>query len=79
MPVNSNSSKQMSREVMGQFVTPQNTAPMPAAAHRAGQNPTRFPNRHQKVAPIKKEGTISPPLKPALRVTAVKRIFSKKA
>ncbi len=64
---------------MGQLVTPQKTAVMPAAVHKSGQNPVRLPNRQPKAAPVKNEGTISPPLNPAPSVTAVKSIFKKKA
>ena len=66
-------------DVMGQFVTPQNTAIMPTAAQREGERPRSCPNRHPNVAPTKKDGTISPPLKPASSVSAVKMIFQKKA
>ena len=69
--------KQINREVMGQFVTPQNTAPIPAAVQRFGANPIKFPNRQPKAAPMKKEGTISPPLYPAAKVTVVKSIFNR--
>ena len=69
------SSNAMSIEVIGQFVTPQNTAIMPTAAQSDGEIPTIPPNRQPKVAHIKNDGTISPPLKPASRVNAVKIIF----
>ena len=62
MPSNPNNSKHIKREVIGQLVTPQNTAPIPTAAHKEGENPIRLPKRHPKDAPIKKDGTISPPL-----------------
>ena len=68
----------MSSEVSGQFVTPQNTEHIPIAAHRDGEKPVSVPNRKPKLAPMKKEGTISPPLYPAPRVKAVNMIFSKK-
>ena len=44
-----------------------------------GSSPKRDPATQPKVEPIKKVGTISPPLNPAPMVTAVKRIFSAKA
>ena len=66
-------------DVRGQLVTPQNTLTIPHAAH----NPTGSPNIGAKklpsVAPTKRVGTISPPLKPAPRVRAVKMIFKRKA
>ena len=65
-------------DVRGQLVTPQNTLTIPHAAH----NPTGSPNIGAKklpsVAPTKRVGTISPPLKPAPRVRAVKMIFKRK-
>ena len=69
----------MSSDVIGQLVTPQNSEIIPTAAHSDGSKPVRLPNRHPKVAPMKKDGTISPPLKPAPRVSAVKMIFSRNA
>lgn len=66
----------MSSDVIGQLVTPQNSEIMPTAAHSDGSKPVRLPNRHPKVAPMKKDGTISPPLKPAPRVSAVKMILA---
>ena len=61
----------MSSDVIGQLVTPQNSEIMPTAVHSDGSKPVRLPNRHPNVAPMKKDGTISPPLKPAPRVSAV--------
>mgnify|MGYP007071178990 CR=1 FL=1 len=69
----------MSSDVIGQLVTPQNSEIMPTAVHSDGSKPVRLPNRHPNVAPMKKDGTISPPLKPAPRVSAVKMIFSRNA
>ena len=62
-----------------QFVTPQKTAAMPTAVQRVGEKPDRFPNRQPNAAPVKNDGTISPPLNPAPNVKAVKSIFIKKA
>ena len=66
-------------EAIGQLTTEQNIATSPIAAPNPVFNPiidaTRFPN----VAPIKKVGTISPPLNPAPRVSAVNIILSKNA
>ena len=79
IPSYPNNSKLISREVIGQLVTPQNTEVMPTAVHKVGENPNRFPYRQPKAAPVQKEGTISPPLKPQPMVRAVKMIFNKKA
>lgn len=43
------------------------------------RNPQQRPTTQPNVAPMKKEGTTSPPLKPADRVKAVKTIFHKNA
>ena len=50
-----------------------------SAAEKEGLRPMRPPKKQPKVAPTKNEGTISPPLKPAPMVTAVKTILSAKA
>ena len=52
----------MSRDVIGLLVTPQKSAPIPTAAHKDGEKPIRLPNIDPKEAPMKKVGTISPPL-----------------
>ncbi len=70
--------KLMSRAVIGQFVTPQKTAAMPTAVQSVGEKPDRFPNRQPNAAPVKNDGTISPPLNPAPNVKAVKSIFIKR-
>ena len=75
IPSYPNNSKLISKEVIGQFVTPQNTEVMPTAVHKVGENPNRFPYRQPKAAPVQKEGTISPPLYPAPKVSAVKSIL----
>ena len=74
-----NISNPIMSDVIGLFVTPQNTATIPTAAQRDGDNPTSVPNMHPKVAPMQKEGTISPPLNPTPKVMAVKMIFQKNA
>ena len=56
------SSIQIKNAEIGEFVTPQNTAPIPMAAQREGEKPMSAPKALPKEAPIKKEGTISPPL-----------------
>ena len=75
-PSNPNNSKPISMEAIGQLVTPQNTEIIPTAAHNEGDIPSKCPNRQPKVAPVQNAGTISPPLKPAARVTEVKSIFN---
>ena len=65
------------RDVSGQLVTPQNMPTMPQAAHKPTGRPKRGAMALPKVAPTKKVGMISPPLKPPLRVMAVKSILSK--
>ena len=69
----------MNSDASGQFVTPQNSATIPIAAHSEGEMWNTCPNTHPNVAPTKKDGTISPPLKPPPSVTAVKSIFNRKA
>ena len=49
------------------------------AAEKPAGRPSSGPTTQPRVAPMKKVGTTSPPLKPQARVTAVKRIFSRKA
>ena len=66
-------------EVSGQFVTPQKTATIPDAAQMEGSIPRSVPSTQPKVAPIQKEGTISPPLKPAFIVMAVRISFQRKS
>jgi len=59
-------------DVRGQLVTPQNTLTIPHAAH----NPTGA-KKLPSVAPTKRVGTISPPLNPPPKVTAVNSIFKR--
>ena len=73
-----NSSMEISKDATGQLVTPQKTDTIPIAAQSCTGNPNIPATTQPKVAPIKKEGTISPPLKPAEIVITVKRSFSKK-
>ena len=63
----------------GQLVTPQNTATMPHAAHMPVGSPNIGARKLPSVAPTKSVGTISPPLNPPPRVTAVKIIFKIKS
>ena len=74
-----NSSKLRSKDEIGEFVTPQNTAAIPQAAVRDGDKPVTCPNRQPNVAPTNRVGTISPPLKPQDKVIAVKIIFKRNA
>ena len=74
-----NNSKLINADVIGQLVTPQNMPIIPRAAHNEGDMPSIFPKVHPRVAPIKNEGMISPPLKPAPIVRTVRRILIKKA
>ena len=67
------------KEAIGQFTTPQKTEISPIAAPKLGCSPSRLPVTFPKVAPIKKDGTISPPLKPAAKVIEVKIILKRKA
>lgn len=59
-------------EATGQFTTPQKSATRPIAAPNDGSSPKKPAAVQPKVAPIKKVGTISPPLKPVFIVMAVK-------
>ena len=63
------------RDVTGQLVTPQNTVTIPQAAHKPTGRPNTGPKKLPRVAPIKRVGTISPPLNPPPRVMAVNKIF----
>lgn len=58
--LNPNISKAIRIEVIGQLVTPQKTAAIPQAAQIDGEIPIRLPITQPKVAPMQKEGTISP-------------------
>ena len=52
---------------------------MPSAAPRPGASPSSGATAQPKVAPVKKMGTISPPLNPAPSVMLVNSILSRKA
>ena len=79
MPSYPNSSKLIKSYVIGQFVTPQKTLIIPIAVQSDGEKSVIVPNKHPKAAPVKNEGTISPPLNPAPIVSAVKTIFNRNA
>ena len=64
---------------MGQLVTPQKAATVPTAPPKEGASPRKGATTQPKVAPQAKVGTISPPRKPAPKVTAVKRSLARKA
>ena len=66
-------------DASGLLVQPQNSATMPSAAPSCGGRPSSGAATQPNVAPVKKIGTISPPLKPAPRVSAVNSIFKRKA
>ena len=74
-----NSSNPIIIDAIGEFVTPQNMEIIPTAAHKEGENPKIVPNKQPNVAPIVNDGTISPPLNPAPRVSTVNTIFQKNA
>ena len=78
-PTPEKSSKAKAIEASGQFVAPQKSKTIPSAAPKVIgilKNPaTRAP----KVAPIKRVGIISPPLKPVETQMKVKISFNKKA
>lgn len=73
------SSIAMMQQASGVFAAPAKTATNPIPASKptgsGSQNESALPS----VAPIKKSGVTSPPLKPAPRVIAVKRIFKAKS
>ena len=66
-------------DASGLLVQPQNSATMPSAAPSCGGRPSSGAATQPNVAPVKRIGTISPPLKPAPRVSAVNSIFKRKA
>ena len=77
MPSNPNNSKEINKDVIGQLVTPQNTPIIPQDATSVMGKPNQDATTQPKAAPMQKDGTISPPLKPAPNVNAVKIIFNK--
>ena len=60
-------------------MTPQKRAAIPDAAQMGAGSPRSCPITQPKVAPIHREGTISPPRKPTRMVMAVRRIFQRKS
>lgn len=79
MPSAPKSSIDKNTEAIGQFTTPQNIDTKPIAAPKPELSPNKDDTAQPKVEPIKNVGTISPPLKPAEIVIAVKIILSKKS
>ena len=77
LPPNTSMARQM--DASGLLVQPQNRAIIPSAAPSCGGSPNSGATTQPKVAPVKKMGTISPPLKPAPSVRAVNSIFKRKA
>ena len=61
-------------DAIGQLTAPQNIATSAIAAAKPAGMPSTGPSTQPSVAPMKKVGTISPPLKPKPMVTAVKTI-----
>ena len=57
-----NSSQARNMEATGQFTEAQKTAASPTAALKPAGIPSSEPAAQPKVAPMKKEGTTSPPL-----------------
>ena len=66
-------------DASGLLVQPQNSATMPSAAPSGAGRPSSGATAQPNVAPVKKIGTISPPLYPAPSVRAVNSIFRAKA
>ena len=69
----------ISKEAMGQFVTPTNKPAIPQATAREVGKPKIWAKRFPKVAPIKRDGRTSPPLNPEPIQSAVRSIFIKNA
>ena len=66
-------------DATGQLTAPQNTQMSPIAAAKPAGMASSEPMTLQRVAPLKKVGTTSPPLKPQPMVIAVRMSFQKKA
>ena len=74
-----NNSIPNSVQAIGVFVAPEKTAAKPIPASNAMGNGTNQTKALPKVAPIKKMGVTSPPLKPAPMVNDVNSIFKRKS
>ena len=66
-------------QAIGVLLAPANTAAKPIPASKATGKGTNHTNAFPSVAPIKKSGVTSPPLKPAPMVNVVNRILSRKS
>ncbi|GHE31450.1 hypothetical protein GCM10017764_13200 [Sphingobacterium griseoflavum] len=66
-------------QAIGVFVQPAKTATNPVAASNAMGSGIMLARALPSVAPIKNNGVTSPPLKPALSVIAVNKIFKRKS
>ena len=75
-PCAPNSSIASTSDATTQLLAPQNTPANPRAAPKPAGMPSSGVATQPKVAPTKKLGTTSPPLKPELRVRAVSRILT---
>ena len=74
-----NNSMDMIKLATGQFTAPQNVQINPTAAAKPGSRPIKLPTQQPVTAPMKKDGTISPPLKPVPKVMAVNNNFTGKS
>src|SRR5262245_46954789 len=70
-----NNSTPMIVHANGVLVAPQNTARNPSAANKSTGAPSSHASVLPNAAPMKNSGVTSPPLKPALSVTAVNNSF----
>ncbi len=66
-------------QATGVLVAPENTATKPIPAKSAIGKGIKTERALPRVAPIKKSGVTSPPLKPAPKVKVVNNSFSKKS
>ena len=74
-----NISEQISRVAKGHLVTLLNIAAIPITAPTVISNPKHSAKTPPRVAPMLREGTISPPFNPTETVIIVKTAFSKKS
>src|SRR5215207_7386478 len=78
-PVAPKSSAPMTVQASGTLAAPANTATKPTAAITSVGTPSRCPIVTPRVAPITNSGVTSPPWKPDLSVTEVKRSLTANA
>ena len=74
-----NNSAPNTAEAIGVLVAPANTATSPNAASQSVGKGRKADKLLPKVAPVKKRGVTSPPLKPAPRVKVVYRVLARKS